>query len=1158
VSPNCLQRDANAGAGQEKLAFPTTCPSCDHSPLEAESCAPNKTLRNTIRIWLQKQKKKEEKAATQASATPVESTPAAPEVQPPGDAADRPVDSIEEASKVEGISDEQAAVENSRDADERAGSVEQPNEVGLYLFISALLSHTLDLLRQLLNQSVSSVGLVRMNMIVAARASDRRMHLVSLYPLTNPHQGSIAPQNDEAERRGSVASQTVAKGTDAATDEPNAHAANAGIMANNPMPMNGMAGQMGYGFNSGMGFGMNNMSGMNNMMVNGNWNGMNSMGMSTHHLAAKYMSLTILDFNNMNGMANGMYGNYGGNMGMSMNDMSAMNYNGNYGGWNGMGGGYGNYNNNGFSSMGGYNQSGAYPEMMNQFPKHNFPNQNQNRFPANQGAGHPQRNMRNGSHGSFGSGFQNANSRPGSRSGPAPNVRRFHHHPSTPTPSVGKSFLRIQTDDSVSPQRDGQSPDGMANTASDAKTGDEQTAASAGPTEEGKTSTEATAESGLQTAQDSAPSGDTTTVAGDATNQAGNATNQMSGLNPIQTFDSGDTEMDDYSQPMTSNGMPYAQGMMGQGFVHTPMDPSFNSNVQMDYSNYGSRGAFNSGAYGAAKVLTDQPTEPIGVGVAGAPTGPRAMREGRPNTGFSSRVNSARFVPTPKSVISTHDIAPTSPQRRVRSYVPCSSTVTGTSIDTSRRSPQRDESMRIANKSPSRSRSRSRKRDDKKNEYRGRTRSADLQSRRDVRGRSAVSKDDNEYDQRKERLPHRSSRNEGREEDDDERRDDRASRGDRTRTASVESKYRSSRPDKDKHRSSQSHRDRSKEHGRRHRSRSPGDEKYDDKGAYARSEKDSDGSSRRKHRSDKEKYRDSSRDRERDRKDRKERDRDYDYDRTRDKDRDRKRRKGREAEDDERGYDDDKHRSSRRSRKERDRERSPRHDERERGDREYREKTKKRPSDREEDIVGAMMQKRATSPPLNAPTGPSANGFSIKGRSKNVMPPPVQPPTGPRAFQPPKGPAADRNRDHGDAKDHRRKSSTASIPSRAATPKETQDHYAAERERNARERDSRDKPSKPLHSRISSSSRPSLSSKRSYDDDEVEPPRGPKADARPLSGLSSHRDKRRKSGATGDDNIARLFTAGLRKNAKARRGGVRTEGDMERDLERVERERERR
>lgn len=57
------------------------------------------------------------------------------------------------------------------------------------------------------------------------------------------------------------------------------------------------------------------------------------------------------------------------------------------------------------------------------------------------------------------------------------------------------------------------------------------------------------------------------------------------------------------------------------------------------------------------------------------------------------------------------------------------------------------------------------------------------------------------------------------------------------------------------------------------------------------------------------------------------------------------------------------------------------------------------------------------------------------------------------------------------------------------------------------------------------------------------------------TGPASHRDKRRKSGTTGDDNIANLFAAGLRKNSK-RRGGVRTEGDVEREM--MERERERR
>lgn len=110
---------------------------------------------------------------------------------------------------------------------------------------------------------------------------------------------------------------------------------------------------------------------------------------------------SIVDFNSMNGMPNGMYGNYGGNMGMGMNDMSAMNYGGGYGGWNSMSGGYNQYN-NGYNQMGGHNQSGAYPEMMNQFPKNNFSNQNQNRFPANQGGQYPQRNMRNGSHGGHG------------------------------------------------------------------------------------------------------------------------------------------------------------------------------------------------------------------------------------------------------------------------------------------------------------------------------------------------------------------------------------------------------------------------------------------------------------------------------------------------------------------------------------------------------------------------------------------------------------------------------------------------------------------------------------------------------------------------------------------------------------------------------------
>ena len=63
-----------------------------------------------MRVWLQKQKKKEEaKAAAQAATPPVEVTPAAPEVQPVGDGAEKPVDSVEDTLKAEDGVAEQAA-----------------------------------------------------------------------------------------------------------------------------------------------------------------------------------------------------------------------------------------------------------------------------------------------------------------------------------------------------------------------------------------------------------------------------------------------------------------------------------------------------------------------------------------------------------------------------------------------------------------------------------------------------------------------------------------------------------------------------------------------------------------------------------------------------------------------------------------------------------------------------------------------------------------------------------------------------------------------------------------------------------------------------------------------------------------------------------------
>lgn len=67
-------------AGQSNL--PSSCPICEHSPLSADDCLPNKSLRTTIKVFLRTAEKKMEtlrakEAKESAPATPVE--PARPQ-----------------------------------------------------------------------------------------------------------------------------------------------------------------------------------------------------------------------------------------------------------------------------------------------------------------------------------------------------------------------------------------------------------------------------------------------------------------------------------------------------------------------------------------------------------------------------------------------------------------------------------------------------------------------------------------------------------------------------------------------------------------------------------------------------------------------------------------------------------------------------------------------------------------------------------------------------------------------------------------------------------------------------------------------------------------------------------------------------------------------
>jgi hypothetical protein len=58
-------------AGQSTL--PSSCPVCEHTPVSAEDCKPNKSLRTTIKVFLRTEEKKREAARLkEAKATPPE------------------------------------------------------------------------------------------------------------------------------------------------------------------------------------------------------------------------------------------------------------------------------------------------------------------------------------------------------------------------------------------------------------------------------------------------------------------------------------------------------------------------------------------------------------------------------------------------------------------------------------------------------------------------------------------------------------------------------------------------------------------------------------------------------------------------------------------------------------------------------------------------------------------------------------------------------------------------------------------------------------------------------------------------------------------------------------------------------------------------------
>ncbi|KAF2163299.1 hypothetical protein M409DRAFT_57586 [Zasmidium cellare ATCC 36951] len=187
------------------------------------------------------------------------------------------------------------------------------------------------------------------------------------------------------------------------------------------------------------------------------------------------------------------------------------------------------------------------------------------------------------------------------------------------------------------------------------------------------------------------------------------------------------------------------------------------------------RGGFSRGS--DVTELTPAPAPPVN-----APTGPKAMRQGLPNTGWASRAMAQKPTPTPAPEVKA-------PSQSVE---------------------PRDERMQ-----------------DGPNGDRGRSRTPDEYKRRSSKGKDY---DDEEYEsdetyaRRKERERRKRKEREGRHEDDRDRDDEKSSKKYRSRSESRtdEGSRRRHRDKDDEHRSSRSHRDRSKDRQRRrHRSRSP-------------------------------------------------------------------------------------------------------------------------------------------------------------------------------------------------------------------------------------------------------------------------------------------------------------------------------------------------
>ncbi|KAK7516824.1 hypothetical protein IWZ03DRAFT_379148 [Phyllosticta citriasiana] len=1073
-------------------SLPDSCPVCSHSPLSADDCKPKKNLRLTVKAYLKSEEKKRDKERSLS----ISGKPGTPVT--PGGTAPSVVQSIEQLD-----ASNQAIPAPKVDVPQQNGSsaddADQASDGNVHNAPGAAEQTSL--------QDGEDQGPTEDQ----NHPTDQEPRAAEEPSAEDAKDQDVQEQGDGVQdSKGDEEDATWSGGANGAQEQGQLFNSNFGFDQNqaafasvnwgpggfNPMMMNGMPG-----------------------MQNGNWNSFGIMGMPGMGVDPMAMS-------------QGMFGGFGG-QGMGMNGMNmGMGYGGGYGGgWNGRqmsGNDFGGAN-AGYYPGGGYNQQshqqGHFPQMnhrQQQFAKNNF--QNQNRFPGSGTFGQqqqPQEATGQGQQGETagagpddgqeisavedqpsGQGGQIDNNNDAKQAPEAAEEAFVHQLPlgmqrqSTSEPGPTDSNTPVPPESQQNENKHEDQPHENPLDAQDS--GHDDTAG------QGASDTNV-AETQRENQVDEPVDQPETTPAAEptATNQEG--PQQEQGIQQSQ---------EGFHQPFQPNSMgafsqagPMGMNMsMGPMGPMGPMDPSYMAMGSMQgmphdtsmgwnspydfggrgrgrgfgrggYNNFrggligrGGPGLSNSGAFsGEVTVLAGG--EPKGVGVEGAPTGPRAMREGLPNTGASGRLRSG-FGPggpgrpgwTPSE---------SAPPRSIKS-----------------KSPDRERSRSASQsrpKSKSRSPDRSRSRSPRRHRHRHRYRSRSASEETDRERREDKRRHRRRYEDEEDEAAYEESRYGGHSKD-------------RTREPSVEdsSRHRSRRDrekEKDRHRSSR-HRDRSHEHRRhRHRSRTPIDGRDDD----ASVANGDDFSSESGRRSKRDKYRDRDSDYERERERRKEKEREREREREKEKDRKRSRRERERSVSPSRDYDDYEyedrhHRSSRRRReKEKDKERSER---------------------------AARKDEKASR------TGSVADEteFKIQGRSKDRLNPPsgpssmMPPPTGPKAMaDAPKGPSRHRDRESSSRRNSVSQTSGSATSSSAAA----MDPITLEREARNRERMLKEVQRRASLQHKSSGGTGDKRKRGGDEDKEAAPPTGPSADRererdhreRDRHGSSSSSKRRRGSDA---------------------------------------------